>query len=141
MEGFRGQGSSLQLQRATFGLLKKLRRIARVFFLSKITDLRIMLNKEEWATLASASQRWHRAPRSAPLSPHTMALLQSKASGPPLWARLPAHLWEHTASRQSALWLENGHCELHPAAQQSLGGGEHLPRAAQQEGESGGSAG
>lgn len=106
--------------------LKKMKMDCTHIFFSKITDLGVSL-KKEWATLASAAQRWHRAPRSAPLSSHTTAPLQSKASVPPPCCVAPGHGCLHAygscKQAESAPRLENGHCELHPAAQQSWGGG------------------
>lgn len=107
--------------------LKKMKMDCIHIFFSKITDLGVSLNKKEWATLASAAQRWHRAPRSAPLSSHTTAPLQSKASVPPPCCVAPGHgclnAYGSCKQAESAPRLENGHCELHPAAQQSWGGG------------------
>lgn len=106
--------------------LKKMKMDCTHIFFSKITDLGVSL-KKEWATLASAAQRWHRAPRSAPLSSHTTAPLQSKASVPPPCCVAPGHgclnAYGSCKQAESAPRLENGHCELHPAAQQSWGGG------------------
>lgn len=89
--------------------LKKMKMDCIHIFFSKITDLGVSLNKKEWATLASAAQRWHRAPRSAPLSPphHGTAAKQSLSATSLLcgtWARLPECLWELQAGSLHHGW-------------------------------------